>query len=113
MNICIIYFLHIDRNLNNLLEKLCTFDECRLNENAPDPSTREHILARGQDSWVGRAVQKDFGQHGIFRGQVTDVDDNSSKAGYRVFHVEYADGDDEWMGAEDLLEILLVCCLVN
>ena len=88
----------------------------RLNENVPDPDVSEPLFVRGDDAWIGRTVAKEFGPHGIFKGQVTDVDDNSKKIGWRVFHVEYEDGDDEWMGAEDLINILvvnIVCYLLH
>jgi len=70
-------------------------------ENAPD-------LVRGDDAWIGQAVVKEFVGHGKFQGQVTDVDEDSKKEGYRVFHVVYEDGDHEWMDAESVHAILTV-----
>lgn len=70
-------------------------------ENTPD-------LVRGDDAWIGQAVVKEFIGHGKFRGQVTDVDEDSQKEGYRLFHVVYEDGDDEWMHAESVYDILTV-----
>ena len=83
---------------------MCT----RLNENAQDPTIHDPIFVRGDDSWIGRVVYKKFGDLGTFRGTVTDVDDNLSEPGYRVFHVEYEDGDDEWIGPDELINILVV-----
>ena len=80
----------------------------RLNENEPDPAENDHLFVRGDDAWIGRVVRKDFPNHDIFTGRVTDVDDNVTKKDYRVFHVVYEDGDDEWIGAADLIEILVV-----
>ena len=80
----------------------------RLNENAPDPSVHDPLFVRGDDSWVGRDVAKKFGNLGIFRGRVTGVDDNLNEPGYRLFHVEYEDGDDAWIGPEELIPILVV-----
>ena len=65
----------------------------------------------GEDVWIGRAVCKDFGKgFGKFRGHVTDVDDYAGKKGRRLFHVEYEDGDEEWLDAQDTEKILLVSC---
>ena len=78
----------------------------RLNENAADPDVINPLFVRGDDAWVGRTVTKKFDGHGMFKGRVTDVDDDKKKPGWRVFHVEYEDDDDEWMGAEELFGIL-------
>ncbi len=51
----------------------------RLNEKASDPDVRDPLFVRGDDVWIGRAVSKEFGSHGIFKGRVTDVDDNAKK----------------------------------
>ena len=80
-----------------------------MNNKATEAEAERVNLQRGDDAWIGRAVLKKFDSFGWFRGRVTETDENISKPGYRVFHVEYEDGDDEWMGAEELIGIMSVC----
>ena len=80
----------------------------RLNENVSDPDVSNPLFVRGDDAWIGRRVVKEFKPHDMFQGRVDDVDENAKKEGWCVFHVVYSDGDDEWMGAEDLMNTLVV-----
>ena len=80
----------------------------RLNNKSTEDDATVDVSIWGDDNWIGRTVLKDFGEYGKFRGQVKDVDDNANKPGYRVFHVVYEDGDDEWMGPKSLQDILTV-----
>ena len=65
-------------------------------------------LVKGDNAWIGCTICREFGDHGWFSGRVTDVDDDSKKPGHRVFHVEYEDGDEEWIGAvRTLIGVLL------
>ena len=100
---CILWTCNIHGIYNNIWS---IHTRVRLNENATDPDVINPLFVRGDDAWVGHTVTKEFGGYGKFKGRVTDVDDNEKKSGSRVFHVEYEDDDDEWMGAEDLLRIL-------
>ena len=62
---------------------------------------------RGEDAWVGRRVKKKFGSNGEFFGLVTAVEEWRGHPGQRVFKVVYTDGDSEWIGVQDVHEILL------
>ena len=62
---------------------------------------------RGEDRWIGRSVKKNFEGHGIFTGIIDAVDDQEGHNGHRVFHIVYADGDDEWIGVDEVVEIIL------
>lgn len=62
---------------------------------------------RGEDHWIGRSVEKNFGGCGLFRGTVHDVDDHEGFEGHRLFQVVYDDGDDEWLEVDELASILL------
>ena len=62
---------------------------------------------RGEDHWIGRKIEKDFPGHGKFKDTVNAVDDHEGHDDHRVFQVVYDDGDDEWVGVDDLVSILL------
>ena len=81
---------------------------CRLFANAEQNTAPGVDLMWGKDEWIGRSVRKDFGGYGTFRGRVVDSDENAAKAGQRLFHVVYEDGDDEWIDATELITILTV-----
>ena len=100
------YYAHLFSAFDSIL--LVVFIHDRLNNRSAENSETSDITIWGDDTWIGRHVSKDFGEFGTFRGKVLDVDDNANKPGYRVFHVLYEDGDEEWMGAKDLQNILLV-----
>ena len=61
----------------------------------------------GSDDWVGRHVEKDFGEsHDKFTGLVFGVDDWKDNPGKRIFKVVYTDGDSEWLDAPSVQAIL-------
>jgi len=62
---------------------------------------------RGNDSWIGRAIKKNFGSLGFFTGRVDGVDDHAKRKGHRLFHITYSDGDDEWIEVDELSKILM------
>ena len=62
---------------------------------------------RGEDAWIGRKVQANFGNHGDFYGVVTAVDDDAQNPGHRLFHVDFEDGDEAWLGVDEVSSILL------
>ena len=62
---------------------------------------------RGNENWIGRQVSKEFAGHGTFKGIVAAFDDDEENPGQRIFHVIYSDGDDAWMSAKDVKEILV------
>ena len=82
------------------------FDVVRIADNA-EYKEKDYDRMRGEDAWIGRQVQKNFGTHGTFMGKVTNVDDDAKFPGHRVFQVRYSDGDSEWLGVDDLVDILL------
>lgn len=77
------------------------------NEIASDSLEQRFNSIRGEDEWIGRRVKKEFGKHGIFFGRVTNVDDDSANDGHRIFECTYDDGDVEWIGADEVADILL------
>ena len=38
---------------------------------------------------------------------VTALDDDSENSGHRLFKVEFSDGDEAWLGVDDVASILL------
>ena len=82
----------------------------RLEDNA-EYKEQNYDRIRGEDKWIGRRVEKHFPGHGKFKGKVTDVDEevpeHGGSSGHRIFQVVYDDGDDEWIGVDDLVNILL------
>ena len=63
---------------------------------------------RGEDRWIGRKVKKYFEGHDNFNGTIDAADEDEDENDHRIFHVVFEDGDDEWMGADELAEILSV-----
>ena len=68
---------------------------------------------RGEDSWLGREVCKNFWigkgknkKQVLFRCKVTAIDDDEDNEGHRLFEVTYEDGDVEDYDVGDLLSIL-------
>ena len=69
---------------------------------------------RGEDSWIGCKVKKGFWvgkgrnkKKTYFEGTVTAVDDDAEHPGHRLFEVRYDDGYVEWVGADEVNEILV------
>ena len=61
---------------------------------------------RGEDHWIGRKVKKYFDGCGMFTDTIDAADEDQDNIGHRIFHITYSDGDDEWVGVNDLVTIL-------
>lgn len=78
----------------------------RSNDNTEYRETGFNRL-RGEDSWIGRVVKANFGELGDYMGVVTECDEDAKFPGCRVFHVEFEDGDEAWLGVDEVASILL------
>ena len=79
---------------------------CRSNGNTEYRETGFDRM-RGDDAWIGRAVKANFGELGDYMGVVTECDEDAKFPGCRVFHVEFEDGDEAWLGVDEVASILL------
>ena len=101
-----VFFYTISPNDNAIF--ILHFVVNRIEGNAAPVDTTGFDIMWGSDDWVGRHVEKDFGEpHGKFMGLVTAVDDWEDNPGKRIFKVVYTDGDVEWLDAPTIMSILL------
>ena len=61
---------------------------------------------KGENSWIGRRIVKNFGDQGDFAGIVYGADADADNKGFRLFLVHYFDDPDdgEAMWAEELFQ---------
>ena len=86
---------------------MLSFKHLRIQDEDANYKESEYNRLRGNDAWIGRMVEKDFGVHGKFTGRVDGVDDHAESNGHRIFHITYSDGDEEWIEVDELAHILL------
>ena len=85
------------------------FEGDQIEEYNANMQVENYDKKRGNLSWIGRRVRKNFVGRGEFEGIVFAADDDAEQKGYRLFFVHYfEDPDDgEYMWAEELVRFVV------